>query len=965
VTALPCRCLVTLLASAAALVFTIAVQAYGREPGTGPGYEIIRLLFTGRNIDAVQLAQNFAETAPVAERQSAIRLAAQTCVTAIDIDCARNVLKHANAFLSALPVSELQPQSLGYVVLLDSFVRVMSGDTYSNFFGLALPLPGINPIDDPVLFAELHLLAAKHARQMFDFETSRDNLDKALAITLSLEFERFDANRLIVRIAAQLLENYEVERAARLVFAALPLLEKTPANSLLGYEFLQVLNALVGYRKGGVDALAAGLRDQISELDKLQLPPALASSLRTATYNDLLGVEALRGDRDAVQKLLHSHPLMAAKPDILGRGYFADVNEFNFALAEEFARLVVQDQAETGWGDLPKMPPRWTNDPERIQEVQAFGQAAIGLRLLRGGKPEARQELIEAGRKRLKTLQDRYRQATYFSPLPYWTDQVLLEFVVAAALSEPIPDYELILQAHIVHARSIETSPDDALTNMAVQPSDELRRVSQSSRTLGYQQIDRERTQAVELVKRLLSSNAREFEIVAKSRRDNLLASEDFIRKQQQLHAALAGGGGEDVTSVARLANVKELLLADEALVFHVPVLGSVSKICIRRDRIWHSTHELDSATVALDARLVSAALTATHPPSIEADSQYPAAEAVRLGKVLFGGLDDCMRSSKRIYLLAPPGDLGLVPPAALLTEVPPAMGSGFDLRAAHWLVRDHAFVRVTSISAFVATKRLSRTKGAALQYLGVGDPVLARQDAPAPGQLAARESAQSKPFASLPELPETSEELERVAGQFDASKARVLLREKATEESFRLQPLSEFDVIHFATHALIREEQPGLREPSLVLTPERKGDPLSSGLLTSSQIAALPLKARLVVLSACNSARYEPTVFDGGIQGLSTSFAEAGVPTMIAALWPIESTLTRDLIVATFQAARGGDVAIADALALAVRRHLDGQAARPLMHPRFWSALVVLGNGSTTLNAPSSAPGPAIDRRR
>jgi hypothetical protein len=161
--------------------------------------------------------------------------------------------------------------------------------------------------------------------------------------------------------------------------------------------------------------------------------------------------------------------------------------------------------------------------------------------------------------------------------------------------------------------------------------------------------------------------------------------------------------------------------------------------------------------------------------------------------------------------------------------------------------------------------------------------------------------------------------------------------------------------VIHFATHGLIREEQPGLRDPSLVLTPNPAGDKLDDGLLTSSQIAALALRARLVVLSACNSARYQPSIIDSGIQGLSTSFAIAGVPSMIASLWPIESALTRDLIVTTFQAARGGDVAIADALALAVRKHLDGPAPRPLLHPRFWAALVVVGDGSMVLNSPAA----------
>ena len=148
----------------------------------------------------------------------------------------------------------------------------------------------------------------------------------------------------------------------------------------------------------------------------------------------------------------------------------------------------------------------------------------------------------------------------------------------------------------------------------------------------------------------------------------------------------------------------------------------------------------------------------------------------------------------------------------------------------------------------------------------------------------------------------------------------------------------------------MIREELPGLAEPSLVFTPRPGSDVLNDGLLTASQIAALPLRARLVVLSACNSARYQPSVIDSGIQGLSTSFAIAGVPSMIAALWPIESALARDLIIDTFRTARGGNVAIADALAMAVRRHLDGPTPRPLLHPRFWAALVMLGDGSVGL---------------
>ena len=673
-------------------------------------------------------------------------------------------------------------------------------------------------------------------------------------------------------------------------------------------------------------------------------------------YNELLGAEVLRGDRDAVRELLRSHPLQASREAILKRGYFADAGEFDFAVADEFARLVLQDPADQGWGDLLKLPPRWTTDAERLQEVQAFGQAAVGLHLLRTGKTEeARPALIEAGRQRLGTLQERYRKSVYASPLPHWTDQLLLEFAIAATLSSGgMPDYDLLLGAHVVLSRSVETSADDALASQSIQVSDEKRRIAQSVRTIAYQRADWEKTELAALAARLSSPDKRGRETIDQERLRILRTANDFAVQQRRLHAALidanTSGGVDSVTS---LANLKPLLLDDEALVFYVPAQGRLGKICVRADRAQSATQQLDATTATADARLLRTALAATHPASIEADSRFPAVEAVRLGKLLFGGLEECLRSSRRIYHVT--GALaGQVPPAALLAEVPPVLGSGYDLRRARWLIRDHSFVRTSSIDAFVATKRLSRTRRATLDYLGVGDPVLSPPAAPLPsgGLVAVRDG-----LNALPQLPETSEEVERVASLFARAKVRLLRREAATEEAFRLEPLSEFDVVHFATHGLVRQELPGLREPSLVFTPDPRGDAFNDGLLTASQIAALPLRARLVILSACNSARYDPSIIDIGIQGLATSFAIAGVPSMIAALWPVESALTRDLIVDVFRTARGGGgVAVADALAVAMRRHLDGPAPRPLLHPRFWAALVVLGDGSITLDGEANA---------
>jgi CHAT domain-containing protein len=927
-------------------------RAAAQDPILPVAEKVLQLVVDGRNIDAVDQLKAAFEAVPPDYREAFFQFAARLCIALSDLDCQSHFLNHL--FKAGVNAADLNPSTIGHIALLWTSIHVMTGQSVEPIFNGKFPLEHINPTTDPVLYADLHLLAALQSRLAFDFAASREHVDKALASTLSLGFERFDAPRLIVRIASQLLHNYDVERAQRLLVAAEPVLQTIRVNSLLAYDFLQLRAVLHGHNHQNYDQVSQDLRRALSMLDRLQLTPERRSYLKADTYNNLLGIEVMRGDRAAVQSLLQSHPLMAAKPSILKRGYFADASEFNFGVAEEFARFYLQETSETGWGNLMTMPPRWTSDPERLQDIQAFGQAAVGLQLTRAGKiDDARRLFMEAGRKRLDTLQQRYRQSVFASPLPYWTDQILLQFAAMSTLAGNAPDYEFVLAAHIVLSRSIETSPDDALATQASQDSDERKRAAQSMRTIEYQRSDWEKVQLAALANRLSAAGNGIPDRISRERFDIAVIAGNFIAELASLRTDLARSS----SPVVDLKALKEQLLSDEALVFYAPLPGHYGKICVRRDRVLSTTQAVGEADVS-DMRLLRAALTADHPASLAADSQFPAEAAVRLRALLFGGLEECLKTAKRIYHIAPSAKLGEVPPAALLAEVPPRLGPGYDLGKARWMVRDHAFVKTTSINAFIATKKLSTSKRATLDYLGIGDPVLAPRSAgmSSGGTFAARGSVpvRSGRLSSLTELPETSEELQQVARLFEKSKARILRRERATEEDFRLQPLSEFDVIHFATHGVVKAELPGLLEPSLVLTPDPQGDAFNDGLLTSSQIATLPLRARVVILSACNSAKYEASIIDSGIQGLATSFAIAGVPTMIASLWPIESSLTRDLMIAAFNAARGSkDVAIADALAAAVRKHLDGPAARPLLHPRFWAALVVMGDGSTRLANP------------
>jgi hypothetical protein len=914
-----------------------------------------RLIREGRNLDAMELAKQLAANAAPAERMHAYEYAGRVCRITQDVGCMQDLLTTAIPHMEAAVRAPGADRSSvrGYLLLLASY-QVATGDyeTPAKFLA-ADSIPKAAPAtSDPLLFAELQLLAAHRARQLSDFEASRDHLDKALVATFSLAGTvRFESSRLLVRIIAQLAENYDTDRALRLLAVADPLLQTIPPDGFLSFEYLRLRAELMAYGRDYVGA-ATVLQIALSKLDRLQLAPARKLALQASAYNDLLGLKVMSGRPDEVRDLLKSHPLMAAKAEVLARGYFANGNEFNFALAEEFARLNLGDRTETGWGALMTMPPRWTKDPDEIRTVQAFGQAAIGLQLVKAGrKEEAKLEFVSAATKRLDHLREQYRKSAFAAPLPRWADLILVDFAIEATLSQAKPDYGLIVQANALLSRTIATSPDDALTSQAVQPTNESKRTAQSLQAIQYQQAAWEHAQVLALTKRVLPSDEGDREVLARERQRILYVGNQFTQQLQRLRAALtAQSGANPVDMVATLASVQQSLLGDEALVLHTSMFGHIGKVCIRADSVQSSTQPIDSAARD-DARLLIAALTAAHPASNAADSQYPAAEAVRLGKLLLGGLENCLGRSPRIYLVASPDTVEQVPPAALLAEMPPLMGNGYDLRAAHWMIRDHAFVRTSSINAFVATKRLSRTRSATLDYLGVADPLLAPTNSASAPAVASRGG-----LNALQELPETSDEVQRVADLFDKSKIRLLRRQSATEEAFRLQPLSEFDIVHFATHGLIREELPGLAEPSLVFTPQPGGDALNDGLLTASQIATLPLRARLVVLSACNSARYQPSVIDSGIQGLSTSFAIAGVPSMIAALWPVETALTRDLVIDAFRVARGGNVAVADAMAAAVRRHLDGPTPRPLLHPRFWAALVVLGDGSIGLNASARA---------
>jgi CHAT domain-containing protein len=131
---------------------------------------------------------------------------------------------------------------------------------------------------------------------------------------------------------------------------------------------------------------------------------------------------------------------------------------------------------------------------------------------------------------------------------------------------------------------------------------------------------------------------------------------------------------------------------------------------------------------------------------------------------------------------------------------------------------------------------------------------------------------------------------------------------------------------------------------------PERSAIILAGGdgALTMSDIAALDLGGRLVVLAACQSA--DGGVLDGeGVQSLGRAFFLAGARTVVASLWPLRDDDAVALFASFYRHLDGG-ASVADALASAKRERLASGAPAAA-----WAGVVVLGDGDLRLEARAS----------
>jgi CHAT domain-containing protein len=147
------------------------------------------------------------------------------------------------------------------------------------------------------------------------------------------------------------------------------------------------------------------------------------------------------------------------------------------------------------------------------------------------------------------------------------------------------------------------------------------------------------------------------------------------------------------------------------------------------------------------------------------------------------------------------------------------------------------------------------------------------------------------------------------------------------------------YHVLHLATHGILNDAAP-MYSYLLLSTTATPGN--EDGLLEAWEVMRLDLKARLVVLSACETARGRIGAGEGVI-GLSWALFVAGCPTTVVSQWQVESASTTELMLAFHRNLQPARVSEAEALRQAALQLLRSKSYR---HPFFWAPFVVMGDG-------------------
>jgi CHAT domain-containing protein len=399
------------------------------------------------------------------------------------------------------------------------------------------------------------------------------------------------------------------------------------------------------------------------------------------------------------------------------------------------------------------------------------------------------------------------------------------------------------------------------------------------------------------------------------------------------------------------LAEAQKALGPDEAFVLIEAGRERSFAILVRKDSML-------ARPVTLDAGAIADSVTTLRKAFIVRTGQiepFDLGRAYTLYRALFGGIQTGLTGVNNL-IVVPTGALASLPLGLLVTQTPKPR----DYTDAQFLIRRTAISVVPSARAFISQReQRAVATTASLPFFAVANPtfsgVTATKAAGGPNGFDALDNecrdagpVPAQLLRALPPLPDTADEVRKVAAIEHAASGSILMGADATEARVRAMPLGQYHVLYFATHGLLPTALRCLSEPALVLSPPATAATTrdTDGVLDASEVAELHLNADLVVLSACNTATSGGQFGGESLSGLAGAFFHAGARTVLASHWEVPSAQTVQLMTGMFQRLGPNlNSGIADAL----RQSQLALVAKPeTAHPFFWAAFTLIGDGGS-----------------
>jgi CHAT domain-containing protein len=188
--------------------------------------------------------------------------------------------------------------------------------------------------------------------------------------------------------------------------------------------------------------------------------------------------------------------------------------------------------------------------------------------------------------------------------------------------------------------------------------------------------------------------------------------------------------------------------------------------------------------------------------------------------------------------------------------------------------------------------------------------------------------------FSVLNDLPYARKEAEFASSYIGG---RLYAGDDARESLFKSEA-GKYDIIHLAMHTVINDNDPMHSKMVFSQAPDKEED----GLLNTWEVYGIPLKARMAILSSCNTGT--GMLHSGeGILSLARGFMHSGCESVVMSLWEIDDMSGSDMIEGFYRSLKKGT-----SKSISLRRaRLDyiKEADMLKSHPHYWSSLVIYGN--------------------